>query len=149
MVTVSVSDDRAEVRIRGGQPDECDIRLDAADLSSLIARLADARARMSPAFSGGFAPGKTVAFDCDNLIWDSCPDPTRRGIALTFQHAGLGWLRLRLSRAQAEDLIASIQFAVVDLLRLPGLQDLRSLPDDAVAESPNDGNVVPLRRIGV
>lgn len=152
MVTVSVSEDGREATIRTGNQDDCEVRLDAEGLSGLIAELAEARALMSPAFSGRFEPGVTPAFDCDNLIWESHPDPTRRGISIGFNHSGLGWLRLRLSRAQAEDLITSIQFSAVELLRLPGFQGLQTLPDGAteevVASAPDETNLVQLKRVG-
>src|ERR687884_197265 len=78
---------------------------------------AAARALMTPSFSGRFRIGHTPAHDCDNLIWEIQPDPSRRGVTIAFQHAGLGWLSLRLSRAQIEDLITGIEFALADMLR--------------------------------
>ena len=155
MATITPSEDGREAVLATGEAEGCAEVLDGAALSQLIARLAEVRAGMTPAFSGSFTPGQTPSHQCDNLMWECRPDASRRGLTLAFQHPGLGWISLRLSRAQAEDLITSVEFALLELLQIPGLQGLRSerpapLPAAAAPGPTLRGPVlpVPLRRVG-
>ncbi len=136
-ITVSADGREAQIECReaGG---EAGVRLDAEALTGLIESLVGVRAEMKPVFSGHYAPGKITLAECDNLLWEAVPDPSRRGISLGFYHAGLGWVPLRLSRAQAEDFMTSMEFALADLGRMPGFQNARQ------NEKPN--NLLTLKR---
>ena len=117
MARITLSDDRRSAVLDASDEDGAPAQLDAAAIDRLIADLAAARALMAPSFSGRFRIGDTPAHNCDNLIWEILPDPSRRGVTIAFQHAGLGWLSLRLSRAQIEDLITGIEFTLAEMLR--------------------------------
>lgn len=117
MVRITLSDDGRSAMVDASTKSGAAAQLDAGGIDRLIVDLAAARARMEPPLSARFKSGETAAHNCDNLLWDIQPDPSRRGITIAFQHAGLGWLSLRLSRAQIEDLITSIEFTLADMLR--------------------------------
>jgi hypothetical protein len=51
----------------------------------------------------------------DNLLWTVRPAPHRPAIEIAMQHPGLGWSVMTLSRAQAEDLQTSIEFALAKI----------------------------------
>lgn len=139
MVTLSLTDDAriAVLDTGSGTP----LRLDAGAVSALVARLAEMRAQMTPAFTGSYVSGVTPAIAGDNLLWEAMPDPARRGIDLAVQNPGLGWLSLRLSRAQVEDLVMAIAFAVAELSRpAPG----SALPAPAPAAPPPSGSSAPV-----
>jgi hypothetical protein len=122
MARITLSDDRRSAVFDASDEDGAPAQLDAAAIDRLIADLAAARALMAPSFSGRFRIGNTPAHNCDNLIWEIQPDPSRRGVTIAFQHAGLGWLSLRLSRAQIEDLITGIEFTLADMLRREAIE---------------------------
>lgn len=103
---------------------------DVAEIDAAIAELVALRAQMSPARKVEHTPGETQVYECDNLLWDTLPDPSRRGVMIAHYHGGLGWVTVRLSRAQLEDLVTDIQFSLADLARLPGFQNARALAMD-------------------
>ncbi|MBV8838349.1 MAG: hypothetical protein JO000_17590 [Alphaproteobacteria bacterium] len=115
MARITLSEDRRSAVLEADDADGAPARLDAAAIDRLIAELAAVRAQMAPPFSGRFRTGETPAHDCDNLLWEIQADPSRRGVTIAFQHAGFGWLSLRLSRAQIEDLITSIEFTLAGM----------------------------------
>ena len=115
MARITLSEDRRSAVLEADDADGAPARLDAAAIDRLIAELAAVRAQMAPPFSGRFRTGETPAHDCDSLLWEIQTDPSRRGVTIAFQHAGLGWLSLRLSRAQIEDLITSIEFTLAGM----------------------------------
>ncbi|GKY90117.1 hypothetical protein [Sinisalibacter aestuarii] len=106
------------------------ISCDAAELDRMIADLVAVRAAMQPAKQVALTAGETPVYDCDNLLWDTLPDPSRRGVVLAMYHSGLGWVTMRLSRAQIEDLITGIEFSLADLARMPGFQNQRPATAD-------------------
>ena len=122
MARITLSDDRRSAILEPTDEGGAPAQLDAAAIDGLIADLAAARSLMAPPFSGRFKVGETPAHNCDNLMWDIQPDPSRRGVTIAFQHAGLGWLSLRLSRAQIEDLITGIEFTLADMLRREAIE---------------------------
>lgn len=100
-----------------------DADCDAAEIDTMIADLVALRERMSPARKVELIPGQTRVYECDNLLWDTRPAPTRRGVMLAIYHGGLGWVTVSLSRAQLEDLVTDIAFSLAELAQLPGFQN--------------------------
>lgn len=144
MFQIAVSDDGRYATLHPdnapkGRPP---FHMDADQISALIAQLAEARARMMPAFTGTFVPGQTRVHPCDNLLWEVAPAPSRRGLALGFFNQGIGWVSIHLSRAQIEDLLASIEFSLAELVTFPGPHNLRQGPNPPAAAA----EPVPLRR---
>ncbi|MGV6875770.1 hypothetical protein ACUSIJ_24160 [Pseudochelatococcus sp. B33] len=95
-----------------------DEALDAQQVSALIRELIALRAQMTPAFSGSFEPESDTLIELDNLLWSTGIDPTRRAIDLGLYNDGLGWMRMKLSRAMVEDLANGLGYTVVKLVRL-------------------------------
>lgn len=147
MVTAKLSKDRAtaSLDLPGGGSAE----LDAAGVSQLIEELVALRARMAPPLSGSYVPGETPAHVLDNLLWSVGPDPSRRGLNIGVFNPGLGWSALRLSRAQVEDLQTGIEFALAELTRLQGQQNIpyrdRPAPQPSDLPAPRPA---PARRTG-
>lgn len=146
MPKITLSDDCNTAMLAMDTPDRTVDSLNAAAVDRLIADLAAARAQMRPAFSGRFRAGESPAHACDNLLWETQSAPSRRGVCLAFQHPGLGWISLSLSRAQVEDLITGIEFTLADMQRMPGTQKLRLSEEVGGEAAPADP--VPRRRIG-
>lgn len=146
MPKITLSGDKRTATLDMDRQDGRTEHLDAAAIDRLICELADARARMAPAFTGRYRIGETPTHACDNLMWEIQADPSRRGICLAFQHPGLGWMSLGLSRAQVEDLVTGIEFTLAEMRRMPGRQKLRTGeradPEHAPAAA------IPLRRVG-
>lgn len=147
MEPAKLSKDRAtaSLDLPGGGSAE----LDAAGVSHLIDDLVALRARMAPPLSGSYLPGETANHALDNLLWSVGPDPSKRGLNLGFFNPGLGWSALRLSRAQVEDLVIGIEFALEELTRLQGQQNIPY--HDRPAPRPSDlpaSRPVPQKRVG-
>lgn len=113
-------------------------QLNADELEALIANLASLRAEMTPVHSGQFVPGYTASYECDNLLWSTMPDPGKRGLLIAFQNSGLGWITMRMSRAQIEDLVTNIEFSLLDLSRAQNR-------DTTVTADIEPNNMVPIR----
>lgn len=140
-ITVTSASDRTRATI---EVDGRAAELDTDALSAFIAELVAVRAGMSPVHGGAFTPGETPAFDCDNLLWDTMPDPSRRAILLALHHGGLGWVTCKLSRAQIEDLVTSFEFSLLELARA---QDTHGTPP-GTEETGNHEPVPLLRAVG-
>ncbi len=136
---ISLSDDRHLCRLAPAPGAE----LDAAALDALIARLVAARAAMAPAQAATYDPHAPGGYDADNLLWDTAPDPSQRAVALGVHHPGLGWISLRLTRAQIEDLITSYAFSLDTLMRHGGTVPANRPPEPA--PEPPASAPVPLR----
>jgi len=93
------------------------VELSALDIDALIHRLATVRAQMTPIHPAEPPDDAAQLHKSDNLLWTVRPVPNRAAIEFALQHPGLGWSAIWLSRAQAEDLQTSIEFA---LAKLPG-----------------------------
>ena len=98
----------------------CSIKAGSADLSAaqvdeLIHRLAAVRAKMTPIHPAEPPADESKLHKSDNLLWSVEPSPHRPAIEFAMQHPGLGWSVMTLSRAQAEDLQTSIEFALAKL----------------------------------
>lgn len=104
-----VADDRetAEINLGLASPET----FNATQLTALIEKLVAARADMSPALGGHYRSGITKSFQCDNLLWAAGLSAGGRAVELAAFQEGLGWLVLTLSRGQASDLAACIEFA--------------------------------------
>lgn len=90
--------------------------LDAAAVDKLVRDLAARRAQMTPIHPAEPPDDAARVHQSDNLLWRVQADPNRAAIQFATQHPGLGWSAMLLSRAQAEDLQVSIDFA---LLKIP------------------------------
>jgi len=89
--------------------------LTAPDIDRLIRDLAAARASMTPIHPAEPPGDPALVHNSDNLLWTVRPVPDRAAIEFAMQHPGLGWSAMLLSRAQAEDLQTSIDFALVQI----------------------------------
>ncbi|MEQ9346083.1 MAG: hypothetical protein RIG26_06960 [Thalassospira sp.] len=139
MIKVSKATDSNEtvIRIDDGVQ-QVEQKMNAYELEALIANLASMRAEMTPVHSGQFVSGYTASYECDNLLWSTMPDPGTKGLLLAFQNEGLGWITLRMSRAQLEDLVTNIEFSLLDLSRA-----LNRKTPDTTGTGPD--NMVPIR----
>jgi len=89
--------------------------LDAHDIDRLIRDFAAARALMTPIHPAEPPDDPDRLHRSDNLLWSVRPAPNGAMIELAMQHPGLGWSVMALSRAQAEDLQSSIDFALAKI----------------------------------
>jgi hypothetical protein len=89
--------------------------LTAHDIDRLIRDLAAVRAQMVPIHPAEPPDDAARVHRSDNLLWTVRPAADRAAIEFAMQHPGLGWSRMLLSRAQAEDLQTSIEFALAKL----------------------------------
>jgi len=94
-------------------------RLSAGDVDDLVRALAEHRARMKPVHAAEPPRDGAAVYTGDNLLWSVSAAPHRSAIELGVQHPGLGWIVMALSRAQIEDLLASIEFSLRDLREAP------------------------------
>jgi hypothetical protein len=116
-VEVTRSDARGQVRLQATSDDRSvEVALTAEEIDRLVGDLAELRATMAPAHTGRISDEATAAFHADNLLWETFPDRALRGVVLALNHAGLGWISVRLSRAQIEDLVTSFEFSLAKLL---------------------------------
>src|SRR6185312_13924268 len=104
------SDQALNITIKGGSAE-----LSAHDLDDLIRELAARRARMTPIHPAEPPADPAKRHQSDNLLWSVEPSPHRPAIEVAMQHPGLGWSVMTLSRAQAEDLQTSIEFALIKI----------------------------------
>jgi hypothetical protein len=114
-IEVALSDDHLhlELRDRSGAA----TRLSAAMVDELIRTLARHRAEMRPVHPAEPPSDRDQTYCCDNLMWTVQPSPDRPAIDIGVQHPGIGWLILSLSRAQTEDLTASLAFCANEIQR--------------------------------
>ncbi len=89
--------------------------LSARDIDRLIRDLAAARALMMPIHPAEPPDDPDRLHRSDNLLWLVRPAPNHAAIEFAMQHPGLGWSVMWLSRAQAEDLQTSIDFALAKI----------------------------------
>lgn len=123
-ISAEINTDGTAARLTAtGNAQTIETDCDAAEVDAMIAGLVALREKMRPARKVELVPGQTPAYECDNLLWDTRPAPTRRGVMLALYHGGLGWVTVSLSRAQLEDLVTDIEFSLVDLAQIPGFQN--------------------------
>lgn len=108
------SDQTLTLAIKSGSTE-----LSAAGVDDLIRRLAAHRAKMTPINPAEPPADPAKRHASDNLLWSVEPSPHRPAIEFAMQHPGLGWSVMTLSRAQAEDLQTSIEFALAKLPESP------------------------------
>lgn len=116
-VKVTRSDALTKIRLQAASDDSTvDLDLTTREVDQLIGELAEMRAKMAPAHMGRISDETAAPFQADNLLWETFPDRALRGVVLALNHAGLGWIALRLSRAQIEDLVTSFEFSLAKLM---------------------------------
>ena len=115
-IEVALSDDRLHLELRSGAG--AAIRLSAAMVDQLIRMLADNRAKMHPVHPAEPPADDGKNYRGDNLLWTVQPSPDRPAIDIGVQHPGIVWMILSLSRAQAEDLTASLAFCSNEIKRI-------------------------------
>ncbi|WP_371038919.1 hypothetical protein [Rhodosalinus sp. FB01] len=114
---VTRSDALTKIRLQAASDDSTvDLDLTTREVDQLIGELAEMRAKMAPAHTGRISDETAAPFQADNLLWETFPDRALRGVVLALNHAGLGWIALRLSRAQIEDLVTSFEFSLAKLM---------------------------------
>jgi hypothetical protein len=91
------------------------VELSAHAVDQLIRDLAAMRARMTPIHPAEPPDDPLKLHQSDNLLWDVIASPQHSAIQFATQHPGLGWSAMWLSRAQAEDLQTSIEFALAKI----------------------------------
>ena len=89
--------------------------LSAADIDKLIRDLAAVRAKMTPVHPAEPPSDPDKLHQSDNLLWTVKATPEKSTIQFATQHPGLGWMAMRLSRAQVEDLQTSFEFELVKI----------------------------------
>jgi len=92
------------------------VELSADAVDALIRDLAAARARMVPVHPAEPPDDPARLHYSDNLLWSVEAAPDRAAIGFAMQHPGLGWMTMRLSREQVEDLQTSFEF---ELAKVP------------------------------
>jgi hypothetical protein len=111
-IKLELSSDRARAALSiAGATTE----LTAHDIDRLIRDLAAMRAQMTPIHPAEPPDNPALLHHSDNLLWSVRPASDRAAIAFAMQHPGLGWSMMLLSRAQAEDLQTSIDFALAKI----------------------------------
>jgi hypothetical protein len=93
-------------------------RLSACQVDELMRSLAHARTQMRPVHPADPPNDREQTFHGDNLLWTVRPSPHQPAIEIGIQHPGLGWVSLTLSRAQVEDLTASLAFSANEIRRI-------------------------------
>jgi len=88
--------------------------LSAAELDALIANLVARRASMEPSASAALGPD-TPIYRADDLLWDIRPGEDGLAVQLSLYHPGLGWVAVRLSRAQVQAIENAFFIAMRDL----------------------------------
>src|SRR4051812_9941931 len=104
------TDQTLTLSIKGGSAE-----LAAEQLDDLIRDLAARRALVTQFHPAEPPNDPARRHASDNLLWSVEPSPLRPAIEFAMQHPGLGWSVMTLSRAQAEDLQTSIEFALAKL----------------------------------
>jgi hypothetical protein len=103
---VEVSVDRKEARVDFLTRR---MRLDVAEMDSIIATLAQARAYMTPAHEDRRPPAG-VNLDADNMHWFVGPHPSMSGhVRIGLRHPGFGWVTAPLTLVGTEQLEAQLQ----------------------------------------
>jgi hypothetical protein len=92
-------------------------RLSAPMVDELMRSLAQHRSRLHPVHPAEPPSGSDQVYSGDNLLWIVRPSPDRPAVDIGIQHPGLGWIILTLSRAQIEDLTASLAFTSSEIRR--------------------------------
>ena len=111
-IKLDVSSDRTRLTLAVG---DGATELTAEGVDRLIRHLADCRARMLPVHPAEPPNDPARLHQSDNLLWRVQASPHTAAIQFATQHPGLGWTAMWLSRAQAEDLITSIEFELVKI----------------------------------
>jgi hypothetical protein len=111
-ITLQPSPDRTHVTLKLGATTA---DLSAQDIDSLIRDLAATRATMTPVHPAEPPDDPARLHQSDNLLWRVQAAPHTPTIQFATHHPGLGWTAMWLSRAQAEDLITSIEFELVKI----------------------------------
>lgn len=81
----------------------------AAALDAQIRALCETRAAMQPSHPAVPPDDPALVHHADNMLFHV--RPAGRAVELALFHAGLGWVSVRLSRAQTEDLQDGIALA--------------------------------------
>lgn len=111
-ITLQSSSDRTQVMLKLGA---ASADLSAHDIDRLICDLAAVRAQMTPVHPAEPPADPGRLHQSDNLLWRVQAAPHTPTIQFATHHPGLGWTAMWLSRAQAEDLITSIEFELVKI----------------------------------
>jgi hypothetical protein len=111
-LALEISDDQLRLTISPADDRFRRLEFDAADLDAFIRKLTECRSRMLPVHPAKPPATGERLYRLDNLLLDVSACETLPAIQIAMQHPGLGWTAITLSRDQAEDLQASIDFAL-------------------------------------
>lgn len=112
---VALCDDGQQVELRSSSG--ATTRLSAPMVDELMRTLAGCRAQMRPVHAAEPPADRAESYCGDNLLWTVSPSAHQAAVDIGVQHPGLGWLVLTLSRAQVEDLTASLAFSSNEIRR--------------------------------
>jgi hypothetical protein len=116
-LVLEVSPDRSRLMIAPADGSAMRLDLDAAGADALMRRLSACRSEMTPVHPAEPPADPDRIYRNDNLLIDVRACPLVPAIQVATQHPGLGWTATILSRDQAEDLQAAIDFALRDIPR--------------------------------
>lgn len=93
--------------------------LSTKDVDSLLHSLAKCRAKMTPVHPAEPPRNPSQVYESDNLLWCVAAATDVPAVQIATQHPGLGWSVMQLSRAQAHDMLAAIEFALQEIAPTP------------------------------
>ena len=98
------------------EPSSLDLdALSAAEIDSLIRRLAARRAQMQPVHPAEPPDDPERIHHADNMLWHVRASRTKRALEIAMYHPGLGWTSMLMSRGQIEDFEDAIVYALREM----------------------------------
>ena len=89
---------------------------DARALDAEIRALAGRRALLLPAHPVEPPRDPTQSYQADNMLWHVGPaSDASSALELSFYHPGLGWISMKMSRAQIEDMQDAMAMALREM----------------------------------